>query len=343
MSVHGSGTPEGHVTPQGHGDRLSPEQHAARRVELPWGLTWDQIRACIPECDWPLGAFATHKIRGLHHQGRSQVLTIRYQESGRRQRDHTIFLKLIDPLRPETLKYRFLTARHAPIPRLIGTASTSAGEILILEFLPTIGTTPEQADAFLDLIASINATEDPPPSIFTPPQGDPEYDRRIRQALTQLLPGTSQATAWFDAYQRAAARAEQLPLTLNHNELSFQQVGWTAENQNHRSQLVMFDLETMSLRPQYSDIAGMLPWLAAQTARTEQTLFSAYLTALAHRTGRTADRNQAWRSMLIVRVVRTFEGLPWLISMADAPEVEAADAAIIRLSRDLTDCEVMDR
>lgn len=342
MAVHESDTSPGHVM-QRQGDRLSPEQQDARSVELPWGLSWDQIRACIPECDRPLGAFATHKIRGLHHRGRSQVLTIRYQKSDRQQAEQTIFLKLINPMRPEALKYRYLTACHAPIPQLIGTASTSAGEILILEFLPVIGTTAEQVDALLDLIASINAVDDPPPSIFTPPPGDPEYDQRIRQTLTQLLPTANHVNTWFDAYKRAVARAAQLPITLNHNELSFQQVGWTTEKRNHRSQLVMFDLETMSLRPQYSDIAGMLPSLAAQTARTEQTLFSTYLTALDHRTGQTTDQHRAWRSMLLVRVVRTFEALPWLITMADAPEVEAADAAVTRLGRDLTACEVIAR
>lgn len=95
--------------------------------------------------------------------------------------------------------------------------------------------------------------------------------------------------------------------------------------------------------PSGSGQAGILPSLAAQTGRTEQDLFGTYLTAVGRRTGGTTERTQAWESMLIVRILRTFEALPWLVTMADSPEVEGPDVAITRLGRDLTDCEFLAR
>ncbi len=310
---------------------------------MPWGLTWEHLRACIPKLRRPIGAFATHQIRGLHHEGGSQILTISYEQPDGQQLDQTIFLKLTNPGRPEAPKYRYLAEQHARIPHLIGTAATSSGEILILESLTGIGTTPNQADDLLDLIASINTTKNPPPSIFTPSAGDPQYGNRIRQALITLLPSAGQATEWMNAYRHAADRAAQMPQALNHNELSFQQVGWVTESGTSRSHLVVFDLETMSLHPQYTDIAGILPSLAAQTERSEQDLFGTYATAVNRRTGRTTDQNLAWKAMQTVRIVRTFEALPWLITMTGAPEVEAPDHAVTRLGKDLTESDLLAR
>ena len=322
-------------------DRLSPERHRAVPVELPWGLAWDDLRCCLPDRSRPIGAFATHEIRGLHRQGRSQILTIRYRQPDGRQRDRTIFLKLTDPRRPEASKYRCLAAHRAPIPRLIGSATTSAGETLVLEFLPTIGTTAGQADDLLELIAEINTIEHPPIDIFSAPAGDPEYGDRIRRALVRLLPDASDAGRWLDGYGRAGELVAQLPLALNHNELSFQQVGWAQEDEQRGARLLVFDLESMSLQPQYTDIAGILPDLAAQTHRTERDLFRTYLQAVDRRAGGTTDPGRAWTAMRIVRIVRTFEALPWLITMIDTPQVEAPDEAVGRLGRDLADAGLL--
>lgn len=99
----------------------------------------------------------------------------------------------------------------------------------------------------------------------------------------------------------------------------------------------------MALLPQYTDIAGILPRLATQTGRPEHELFDAYLSALHSRTGRTTDRRQAWSEMRLQRIVRTFESLPWLITMSDDPQVEPANDAIARLRKDLADANLLGR
>lgn len=317
-------------------DQLSPTPQAGAPVELPWELSWDDLRAAVPDLHHPRGAFRTHTIRGLHRVGRSQILTIRYADQDQRQQTQTIFLKLTDPDRPEIPKYRFLTAHHAPVAPLLGTATTTAGEILVLEFLPTIGTTPDQADDLLDLIAHVNSISNPPATIFRSPAGIPGYEDQIRQTLIALLPTADHAGRWIDAYRRATVVASQVPLALNHNELSFQQVGWAA-GQAGQQHLVVFDLETMSLRPRYTDIGGLLPFLASQTGRTEQELFGTYLKKLDRHTGEKSDLRLAWDTMRTLRIVRTFEALPWLISMTGTAGIEAPDRAIARLGRDLAE------
>ncbi len=318
-------------------DRLSPMPQESTPVELPWGMSWDDIRASVPSLHRPLGAFRTHQIQGLHQVGRSQVLTISYTERDGRQQRQTIFLKLTNPDRPETAKYRYLTAHQAPVAPLLGTATTAAGEVLVLQFLPIIGTTPDQTDDLLELIADLNSIDDPPADLFRPPSGTPGYEDHIRQALIALLPTLGDASRWLDAYRQAAAAARQVPLALNHNELSYQQVGWVPADEISQQRLVVFDLETMSLRPQYTDLAGLLPSLSTRTGRSEQELFGTYLRRLDHRTGETTDQRLGWSTMRTLRIVRTFEALPWLRTMIDTAGVEAPEQAIGRLDRDLAD------
>jgi hypothetical protein len=318
-------------------DQLSPTPQAGAPVELPWELSWDDLRAAVPNLHQPVGAFRTHTIRGLHRVGGSHILTIRYADRDERRHTQTIFLKLTDPARPEIPKYRFLTAHQAPVAPLLGTATTAAGEILILEFLPTIGTTPDQADDLLELIAHLNSISNPPATAFRSLPGTPGYEDQIRRALIALLPPTGQAGRWIDAYRQATVTAGQVPLALNHNELSFQQVGWVAADEGGQRRLVVFDLETMSLRPRYIDIAGLLPFLASQTGRTEQELFGTYLKKLDRHTGEKSDLRLAWDTMRTLRIVRTFEALPWLISMTGTAGIEAPDRAIARLGRDLAE------
>ncbi|WP_152365746.1 hypothetical protein [Microlunatus speluncae] len=321
-------------------DGRSPARQDPVPVELPWDLTWDDLRGRIPTLHRPIGAFRTHKIQGLHQTGRSQILTIRYAEQEGRLQNRTIFLKLTNPARPEIPKYRYLMSRHAPVAPPLGAATTAAGEILMLQFLPTIGTTPDQADDLLELIATINGISNPPANIFRPPPGTSGYEDRIHQSLIALLPTPAEASRWLRAYRQAAEGARQMPLALNHNELSYQQVGWTAAPDDDHPRLVVFDLETMSLRPQYTDLAGMLPSIAAQTGRAEQELFNLYLEKLDQRTGETTDRRLGWSRMLTLRIVRTFESLPWLTTMIDTAGIEAPEHAVARLGQDLIQADL---
>ncbi|MFC7622119.1 hypothetical protein [Microlunatus sp. GCM10028923] len=313
----------------------SPIRIEATQVDLPWGLQWDDLRPAVPELRRPVGAYRTHQIQGLHQSGRSQILTIRYDDRDGRRQDRTIFVKLSNPARPEIPKYRYLLERGTPVAPLLGTATTAAGQIMVLQFLPIIGTSAEQADDLLDLIAELNGLSAPPVELFQPPQGMPGYEDRIRDVLMELLPTADHGSRWFDAYRDALDAARSLPLALNHNELSYQQVGWLDRRANRK--LVVFDLETMSLRPLYTDLAGILPSLATQTGRSEQDLFGTYLTKLDQRTGETTERRLAWDRMLTLRIVRTFESLPWLSSMTGTTGIEAPRSAIVRLAQDLAD------
>lgn len=314
---------------------LSPAPVEAIEVELPWGLEWDDLRDAVPEVRRPVGVFRTHEIRGLHQSGRSQILTLRYEDRDGRSRERTIFVKLSNPERPEIAKYRYLLERGAPVAPLLGSAATAAGEIMILPFLPIIGTTADEVDDLLDLMAKLNCIGDPPEDLFRPPPGTPGYEQRIREALADLLPAAEDANRWFDAYQQAIVASNGIPLALNHNELSYQQVGWL-ESEDQR-ELVAFDLETMSLRPLYTDLAGLLPSLAGQTGRPEQELFRVYLAKLDRRTDKTTDPHLGWNQLRTLRIVRTFDSLPWLITMKGTADVEAPGGAIARLARDLAE------
>lgn len=306
-------------------------------MELPWGLSWDDLRVALPKLRRPVGADRTHKINGLRRAGRSELLTIRYEDQDGHRQDQVIFVKLTDPQRPEAPKYRHLAALGAPVPPLLGTATTAAGEVIVLEYLPTIGTSPDETDDLLGLIADLNSLSRLPAELFRPPKGTPGHEARVRQALATLLPTETAADEWLDAYRRAAVAAGRMPLALNHNGLGLQQVGWVAAGRDRPRRLVVFDLETMSLRPRYTDLATVLPWLADRTGRTEWELFDTYLTFLDQRTGATTDRRLAWRDVRTLGLVRTFEALPWLITMTGTPGVEAPDRAIARLGRDLAD------
>jgi hypothetical protein len=312
-----------------------------RRVRLPWGLSPGDVWSWLPQCRHLVEVTERHRIRGLHRRGGSRILTFRYQDDGGAERVRTIFVKLTAAGR-EAQKHRYLADRGAPVTPLIGTVTTAAGEIIALEFLPRIGTTPDEADALLQLVAALNSIDLAVTDLFDPPPGDPEYVHRIHgvlRALNRSAQHPFDPDHWLAAYREAADRAARMPVALNHNELSFQQVGWTPAPTGPR--LVAFDLETMALLPRYTDVAGILAPLSAQTGRSEQHLFDSYLRALADHTGDQVDRAASWHSMLVLRIVRTVEALPWLITMPATPYVETAEQAVARLQRDLQQCALV--
>lgn len=305
-------------------------------TDLPWRLTPADLQRCLPDLGEPIiGAEVSHEIQGLHRTGGSCILTVYYRAGGHDRR-RVLFLKITSRTGAEVQKYRYLATKRAPVAPMIGAVDSSDGEVLILDFLPRIGTTPEESNQLLDLIARLNAIDVPAADPFRPGPGDPDYGRQIQEALTVLLPrAVCEAGGpyrWFEAYQAASRLAADMSVALNHGELAFQQVGWTAPP---ASELVMFDLETMALLPRYVDIASVLAPLAARTGRSERELFDRYLRSFAQHAGGVPGRDTAWNSMLVVRIVRTFEALPWLWTMAGHPETEPPDEAVARLRRDL--------
>lgn len=316
-------------------DGLSPEPIAPEPADPPWGLDWDDLRRCVPAGRDLVAIHRTHRVRGLHRAGGAQILSLRHTASGG-PKDLTVFLKLCEPQRPESPKYSYLQAMGVPVPRLLVATGTDAGEVIGLEFLPTIGLQPAQSDQVLDLVAHINATA-APTSIFAASSGDPDHPERVRDVLVRHL-DRDESTDFFETYLEESERLAKLPLALNHNELGIQQIGRTTAGQ-----LVMFDLETMSLAPQFTDTASVLHTLAGQTGRSEHDLFSVYLSRLELRGGVSLEPMEAWNQMLRTRIVRIFDSLPWLVAMAGDTRVEPVQSAMGRLRLDLAALSRRDR
>ncbi len=316
-------------------DDLSPEPIAPEPVHPPWGLSWDDLGRCVPIGRELVAIHRTHRVRGVHRVGGAQILNLHHTASDG-PKDLTVFLKLCEPQRPESLKYSYLQALGAPVPRLLFATGTDVGEVIGLEFLPTVGVLPSQSGEVLDLVALINATA-APTSVFAASSGDPDHPERVRDALSGHL-DRWESTDFFATYLEESDRFEEVPLALNHNELGFQQVGRTAAGQ-----LVMFDLETMSLAGQFTDIASVLHTLAGQTGRSEHILFREYLSRLELHGEMSLEPMAAWNQMLRTRIVRTFDSLPWLVDMAGDTRIEPVQSAMERLRRDLAALSRPDR
>jgi hypothetical protein len=316
--------------------RLSPVPVKARACPLPYGLTWDELRVCLPGFTAAAGARAwvSHAIQGLHGERNSRILTLRYLSTERSPRTQTLFFKQVaDPT--EAAKVRFLSSRGVPTPRLLQAVSRGHRAVLLFEFLPTIGIEPGEADQLITLIARVNAVERPPLDLFQPRLGAPpaQFDARVEAALALLandptVPVAVDSRSWFQTYKRVEEAVAEMPVALNHGELYFQHVGWSAADSGRR--LVMFDMETAALLPRFTDIAGVLNGLSAQTGREERELFAGYLHALRRHTGIMLDESQALTEMRLVRIISSFQSLPWLAEMAGHPDLDSTPASAAR-------------
>lgn len=318
--------------------RWSAVPVAAEPVDLPWGLTVSALRRVAPELGTEVIISREHRIRGLHQQDASQILTVRHRDGAGHQRSRILFLKRTDHDTREAEKYRYLAARAAPVAPLLGVIDTDAGPVIITEFLPRIGTRPDEVDDLLELTARINAITDTPETLFRAAAGDPRYDRRIHAAVVTLRSRSGDAFApdpdrWLDAYHRAARAAANSPRALNHNELAPQQIGWTSTGPDAR--LVVVDLATMARLPRFSDVAGLLAPLSEQTGRTESDLIDSYLERLSGHLGTTVSGSAVHREVITVRLVRAFEALPWWLG-PESPVVETPERICLRMSADLT-------
>ena len=304
--------------------RLSPLPMLERACALPYELTWSDLQPGLPGFfDHPelhAQAFESYAKQGLNGGPNSCILTLRYPTAGSALRSETVFLKrAAHPAKMEARKYQFLADRGFPVPDLLAVIEKGDAEIIMLEFLPDIGIdfrSRGQVDELLHLAAQLNAIQNPP-DFFSPAPGLPqaEFDVHVQRVLTDLahdhgLPFTLDVARWFEAYQSIEQACRRLPVALNHNQFFFQQVGW-AQRESVR-QLVMFDLETMSLTPRFSDVAGILKSLAAYTGRAELELFEIYIDRLRQLTGLDVDIHQAIQELKEVQILDMFCSLPWL-------------------------------
>ena len=299
---------------------------------LPYGLSWPELGSALPDFAAGNASWISYEKRGLHREENSRILTVSYATQNGSTRTATVFIKRTNA---EAAKYRFLADRRVPTPRLLQALVRDDAEILVLEFLPIIGISPDGADELLRLLAGLNAVEDPPRPLFQPPPGMPAaaFNGLVTAALNELAadPRTPVDPArWLRAYKSAGEIVATLPTALNHGEMYFQQIGWSAGQRR----LVLFDLESLALRPIFTDIAGMLAGLAALTGRSERELFATYLAMLP---GSAWPESEAWETMRMVRVVRSFQSLPWL---ANNPQI--GDRSVRTLADDLVALDLLD-
>ena len=320
--------------------RLSPRPAAARPGALPYGLTWAEFGSCLPGYDGGAAtARRTHVLAGLRDEAASQIITADYVDVAGRRRTVPVFVKRCGSHGREADKHRTLASRGVRTPRLLGVVPRDGAQLIVLEFLPTVGIEPAGADELLDLIATLHCVDEPPAPLFAADPGLPqdEFERRLGGALrivaarahTQVDP-----TAWLRVYRRLRAQVSESPVELNHGELYFQQIGRRAAEQG--GELVLFDFESTALLPRFTDVASILAGLSALTGRSERSLFEHYLAARRRRTGVGLDATVAWQDFLRVRVVTSFESLPWLIDVDESPSVpDTAATVLARIAADV--------
>lgn len=326
--------------------------------ELPYGLSWEDLRPVLPDADFARGqpqAFESHRKQGLHGGANSCILTLRYSDGHAEAHSTPVFIKTTDgPERAEAARYRFLAERGVPTPRLLAAVARGQREIVVLEFLPAIGIdvgSPSDVQALLDLVADLNAVQGVPTDIVPPPRppqprADAVFDAGVLAALreaarTDDAGGVVDPTRWFEAYRAAQQAYALLPQALIHGQFAFQQVGW-ADRESGR-QLVVFDLETLGFSARFGDVANVLESLAAGLGCAQAELFAHYLARYAWRAGTDFNVDHALRELHLTRLTESFWTLPWLVSEVREPSSTALDwrealrSAVTGLHKDLLD------
>ena len=313
---------------------LSPLPKTPVPCLLPYDLTWDDLRSILPgfeQEDNIIKVFSSYEKQGLNGGSNSCILTFRYLDEEKRSRSETVFIKrAADSISGEAQKYLSLASLDIPTPCLLAAIYKNNSEIIILEFLPKIGIdfySRDEVNSLLHLMARLNAIQNPPELFNQSGGGIPqaEFDERVRGALREIAGDRSlqimvDIPCWFDAYQFARVACKSMPRAINHNEFSFQQVGWV--QRAGKNQLVIFDLETMSLSPRFTDIAGILPRLAIYARQNQINLFKIYFERLCELSPLDLETDEAFHEMRIVQVRDAFNSLPWLVDVAKRPDLD---------------------
>jgi hypothetical protein len=310
-------------------ESLSPVRVKASERGLPYGLTWVDVASCLPGLDEAeldsCRALASYEKQGLNKGTNSCIVTLQYVVAGELC-ERTVFVKqTADATAWEAAKYRFLSSQGVPTPELLVAISRKQAEVLVLEFLPTIGVdfhSSNQVHDLLKLVARLNSVAAEAYNL-APGRGmsRADFDARVQAALSRVLlepPGLVDAERWFHGYQMARDALASMPRALNHGELYFQQVGWSDRNGTRK--LVMFDLATLAHRPRFSDIANILPLLARESGERELNLFETYLESLRQFTGLRPSVRQAVRELRLTRVAGVCAALPWLTEAVEQGE-----------------------
>lgn len=298
---------------------LSPVMEARRPRPLPYGLTASDllpILADAPANIASLECFTAYRTQGLHGEQNSCAVTLGYRADDGVRNERTVFVKrTMDAASREADHYRLLAGHGVATPQLLAAIERDGTEVMVLEFLPLIGidfSDRAQVDDLLRLIARLNSI---PAGQYcdgaAPGSASPAFDATVEAAFKELVAGglatAREVKVWFGVYRCAQDELPALRTAFTHGELYFQQVGVRSEP---FSEVVLFDLATLQLRPRFFDIAGVLTPLADAAGISDRAAFATYLDALRPQpAGLTAD--DAWRELHTVRFVSTCWSLPW--------------------------------
>ena len=332
---------------------LSPAPKKLVACPLPYDLTWSDLEKALPDFELSLSvqaeAFSSFEKQGLNGGANSCILTLRYPTRENQFRSETVFLKRASSAKNrEAEKYQFLAVWGIPTPQLLAIIHKDNVEIILLEFLPKIGIdfhSTDEVNSLLHLSAQVNSIPGPS-DLFQRSPGTPqaEFDELVKSALAEtardgLWSFAIDIPRWFDAYQVAQAACESMPRAVNHNELSFQQVGWAQRAGS--SELVIFDLETMALSPRFSDVAGILNSLAQYTDHDPIQLFKIYFDRLCELNPLELGMEEAFQEQRLVWIKDAFDSLPWHVEVAKKPDLDQMldnplSRAVIGLHNSLT-------
>lgn len=312
---------------------LSPVPKKLVACPLPYDLTWEDFQKALPDFavsqSVQAEAFSSYEKQGLNGGANSCILTLRYPTRENQFRSETVFIKrATDPKNRESQKYQALASFGIPTPCLLADIHRNDTEIILLEFLPKIGIdfrSASEVKDLLHLIAQVNSIPGPS-DLFPRSPGIPqaEFDERVKSALREIAQDPSwpfpiNISRWFDAYQVAQAACETMPRAVNHNEFSFQQVGWA--QRDGTNELVVFDLETMAWSPRFSDIAGILNTLAVYTGQAPINLFNIYFDGLCELNQLELGMEKAFQEQRLLRIKDAFDSLPWHVEVAKKPDL----------------------
>ena len=323
-------------------ESLSPRPVPDQAIPLPFDLTWSELTAALPADEFPGGdghvAIRRFELQGLRSADRSTVVTVEGADA-----TIDLFIKLATTA--ERDRHTLLQAARVPVPRLLAAIERSDGQlVLVFEFLDTIGIdTSDRAevDELLGVVARMNAAEaagEVPPLRRGRPEA--EFTESVRRALGAVvdlgLAIHPEIESWLRAYFDSKRRVVAMPQALTHGEFYFQQVG-----RSGRGPLVVLDHATVALRARFSDLCSILAPLA--THSTESEIFGRYLTHVRALGVATPDHTEAFEELRWLRILTTFQSLPWLTESYNNPHLGLShlEERVATLEHDLSDLNAL--
>lgn len=335
-------------------ESLSPHRVAPELIDLPFGLTWQELSKALPGLlpDRVAECVLTRRytLRGLCDQGGSTPATVRYPVAGGFE-TVDLFIKRTPAAAPEGHWYRLLAANHVAVPQLLAELPRGNGDVVIvLEFLESIGIDFDSAaevTELLHLLARLNSIADSEmDNSRSGPGGLPEaqFTARVREALDALTHMRQFADLkivvprWLDAYFETKQACAKMPTALTHGEMYFQQVG-----RSGGGALVLFDLATLAVRPRFFDLCNIVSALAESTGVDERSLLGQYLDAIDALGVHVPTVDDAYHELRLLRITSAYQSLPWLVREHTNPDIgfEMLAQRVTTLRHDLSDLGVL--